>query len=88
MQSLECHRSRATGQAYPIRDLRDGADTSEVLLVTGHQQNALFIADVDRQRKSHPGKDDCVVHRDEEKATIGSGLGHVMSSLSVVAYSR
>ena len=55
----------AAGQAQLLGDLGDRADLEELVLVTGHEHDALVLADVDRQRDAHAREHDGVVERDQ-----------------------
>ena len=66
VQALQGDGPRAAGQADAVGNLRDRADGREILLVLGHEQDALLLADVNGQRERHAGEDDCVVKRDKE----------------------
>ena len=69
VQPLQRHGARAAGQADAVGDLGDRADGGEFLLVPGHEQDALLLADVHGERERHAREDDGVVQRDQEKAT-------------------
>ena len=65
-----CRPWSATARPPPGRRTRsvtlgDGADGGEFLLMAGHEQHALLIAGVDRQRDRHAREDDHVVERDK-----------------------
>ena len=67
---------RATARPPPGRRTRsvtsrDRADLGELALVAGDEQDALVVADVDRQGHVHGREDDGVVEGDQKK------LGHV-----------
>ena len=65
------HRATAAGQADLLGDLRDGAHLEELVLVAGHEHDALVIADVDGQRDAHVGEHDGVVKRDQAHTRLG-----------------
>ena len=69
VQPLQRDRAAAAGQPDAVGDLGDRADACEVLLVPRHEQHAILIAGVDRQRERHAREDDDVVERDKKKAT-------------------
>ena len=66
-------RSSATARPPPgsriaIGHLGDRADLRVLVLVLGHEQHTLFVADVDGEGDVHVGEDDDVFQRDEEQA--------------------
>ncbi len=71
VQALDRHGDGAAGQADAVGHPRDGADGRVLALVLGHEQDAVLVADVDRQRHVHVGEDDDVVQWDEQQ------LGHI-----------
>jgi hypothetical protein len=64
VETLERHRTRAARQLHAIDDLGDRAHGCELLLVPGHEQHALLIADVYSERQRHAREDDRVFHWD------------------------
>ena len=66
VQPAQRGRAAAAGQADGVRDLGDGADLGELGLVTGDEQDALLVADVDGQRDVHGREDDGVVERNQK----------------------
>jgi hypothetical protein len=68
MKSLEYDGTSPARHADAVGDLGHRADIGELLLVIGGEQDAVLIADVDRQRERHAREDDCVVQRDEKEA--------------------
>jgi len=69
MQAGQCDGVGAAGQPDMIGHLGDGADLRVLLLVLRHQQDARFVADVDRQRDGHAREHDGVLERDEQQVT-------------------
>ena len=69
VQALQLERATATGQAHAITHFGDRSDRRKLILVPRHEQNALFVAGVDRQRERHAREDDDVIQRDQKKAT-------------------
>ena len=67
VEPRERHGARAAGQADPVHDLGDGADARELALVARNEQHALLVADVERERNVHVGKDDYVFERYEQQ---------------------
>ena len=67
VQAVQRDGRAAAGQPDTIRHLGDGADLRVLALVLGHEEHALLVADVDRQRDAHVGEDDDVVERDEQE---------------------
>ena len=65
VQSVQGHDRRAARQAAPLDDLGDGADPGIDALVARHEQHALLLAGVERQRHRHAWEDDGVVQWDE-----------------------
>ncbi len=57
----------AAGQADAIGNLGHGADLCVLGLVPRHEQHALFVADVDRQRDGHAREHHGVLERDEQQ---------------------
>ena len=68
MQAVQRDGEPAAGQADAVGHLGDGADLRVLVLVLGHEQHALLVADVDGQGHVHVGEDDDVFQRDEEEA--------------------
>jgi hypothetical protein len=64
METDETDGSDATGQAYTLHDLCDGADIRVLPVVPWNEQNALFLAHLDGDRDIHVREDDGVVKRD------------------------
>jgi hypothetical protein len=50
VQALERNSAPSAREADPLGDLGHGADRCKFLLVTGHQQDTVLIAGLDRQR--------------------------------------
>ena len=67
VQALERDGVRAAGQADAVADLGDGADGRVLVLVPRHEQDAVLVADVDREGDVHAGENDGVFERDEQK---------------------
>ncbi len=66
VQALELDCAPAAGEADLVRDLGHRADLGELAVVARHEQHALGVADVDRQRHAHVGEDHCVVQWHEQ----------------------
>ena len=64
----------AAGQADALGDAGDRADRGVLALVARDEQDALLVADVDRQRDVHGREDDGVVEGDEEQRGHGQPL--------------
>jgi hypothetical protein len=60
----------AAGQPQPLTDLGDRADLEELVLVTGHEHDALVLPDLDRQRDAHAGEHDGVLERDQAQGLL------------------
>ena len=78
VQAFDRDGDGAAGQPDAVGHARDGADCRVLALVLRHEQDAILVADVDRQRHVHVREDDDVVERDEQQ------LGHVRSHSSAV----
>ena len=72
MQAGEGDGSAAAGQADAIDDLGNGADLRVLVLVLRDEQDAIFVADVDRQGDGHAREHDGVLERDEQQVTQDS----------------
>ena len=68
MEAVQRDCEPAARQPDAIGDLGDGADLRVLVLVLGHEQHALLVADVDSEGHVHVGEDDDVFQRDEEEA--------------------
>ena len=68
VQAVQRDRATAAGETNAVGDLGDGADLRVLVLVLGHEQHALLVADVDGEGHVHVGEDDDVFQRDEEQA--------------------
>ena len=68
MQLVEGDRAAAAGEADAIGDLGDCADLRVLVIVLGHEQHTILIADVDGEGHVHVGEDDDVFQGDEKKA--------------------
>jgi hypothetical protein len=55
-------RTAAAAEAG-LDHLGDDADAAELAVAARHQEDALVLADVDRQGRGHGGEDDCLVER-------------------------
>ena len=59
-------RDRVAAARETVLDhLGDDADAAELAVVAGDQEDALLIADVDRQGRGNGREDDCVIERDQ-----------------------
>ena len=67
VQALERHGNGASGQPDAVGHACHRADCRVLALVLWDEQDALFVADVDRQRHVHVGEDDDVVEWDEQE---------------------
>ena len=68
VQAVQRDRATAAGEPDAIGDLGDGADLRVLVLVLGHEQHALLVADVDGEGHVHVGEDDDVFQGDEQQA--------------------
>jgi hypothetical protein len=66
VQALDRDGDGAAGQADAVGHACDGAHCGVFAVVLRHEQDAIFVADVDRQRHVHVREDDNVVERDEQ----------------------
>ena len=57
----EGYQVREYGEADAFGHLGHGSDLRVLLLVLGDEQDALFVADVDRQGDGHAGEDNGVL---------------------------
>jgi hypothetical protein len=79
--ALELDRVTAAGQADGVDDLGDRPHARVFAVVAGDEQDALLVADFDRQRHVHRREDDGVVEGDQQQR------GHSSCPLSrVVAH--
>ena len=65
------HR-RAAARAAALDHLGDDADAPELAVAAGKQEDALLVADVDRQRGGDAGEDECVVEGNQEVCHVES----------------
>ena len=68
VETVEGDRAPAAGKPDAVGHLGDGADLRVPVLVLGHEQDALLVADVDGQGDVHVREDDEVFQGDEQKA--------------------
>src|SRR4029077_19127580 len=76
MQSLEGDSATTAGKPDAVRHLCDRADLRVLVVVLGHEQYAILVADVDGEGDVHVGEDDDVFQGDEKKACGVLGLAH------------
>jgi hypothetical protein len=74
MKAAQRNRLGATGEAQPIGDLGHRPDPGEIALLARHEEHAILVADVDRQRHGHVGEDDGVLQRNEPQGLQDSPL--------------
>ena len=81
MEAVQRHGVAAAGEPHLVRDLGHGSDLGVLAVVLRHEEHALLVADVDRQRHAHVGEDDDVVERHEQELAHGvfTLLGKVFS---------
>ncbi len=73
--ALELHAAASAGEADALGDVRDRADLRVLAVVARHEQDAIVVAGVDRQRDVHRGEDDGVVEGDDEELLqVGHGV--------------
>ncbi len=65
MASRDREGAAAARQADLLDDVGDGADVGVVAAVAGDQEDALLVADVDRQGHVHVGENDDLVEGDQ-----------------------
>jgi hypothetical protein len=89
--ALEHGATGPAGKADALGDAGDGAHGGILALMARHEQHAVVVADVDRQRDVHRREDDGVVEGDEEQCghvqpLPGSTIakGHDSNRLSLV----
>ena len=63
----------AAARLAALEHLGDDADAGELAVGAGEEEDAVLIADVDRQRGGDGREDDCLVERDQE-------IGHARST--------
>ena len=68
VQAVQRDGAAAAGEADAVGDLGDGADLRVLVVVLGHEQHALLVADVDGEGDVHVGEDDDVFQGDEQQA--------------------
>ena len=76
VQAVQGDRATAAGEADAIGHLGDGADLRVLVVVLGHEQHAILVADVDGEGDVHVGEDDEVFQGDEEQTGRVLGLAH------------
>jgi hypothetical protein len=67
MEPFERDGTRPAGKADVLPDLGDRADGGVLAVVPRHEEDALFVADVDGEGDVHAGKYDGVVERDKQE---------------------
>ena len=65
----------AAARLAALEHLGDDADAGELAVAAGEEEDAVLVADVDRQRGGDGGEDDCLVERDQE---IGHNQVHFL----------
>ena len=76
VEAVQRDGATAAGEADAVGDLGDGADLRVLVVVLGHEQHAILVADVDGEGDVHVGEDDDVFQRDEQKACGVRVLAH------------
>ncbi len=66
VQPLERDGAAPAGETDAVRHLRDRADLRVLVVVLGHEQHAILVADVDGEGDVHVGEDDDVFQGDEQ----------------------
>ena len=67
VQAVQRDGATAAGKPDAIGDLGDGADLRVAVVVLGHEQHAVLVADVDGEGDVHVREDDEVFQRDEQQ---------------------
>ena len=76
LEQAEHGRDRvAAARLAALQHLGDDADAGELAVAAGEEEDAVLVADVDRQRGGDGGEDDCLVERDQE---IGHSQVHFL----------
>ena len=75
---LERDRAAAAGKAHAVDDIGHGADARELVALARHEDHALLIAGLDRQRHRHIGEDDRVVDWNQQECFSGH-LRHLLT---------
>ena len=65
VEAVQHDGAAAAGQAHLLRHLGDDADRRVLRLVARDEEDALGVADLERQRDGHGGEDDCLFERDQ-----------------------
>ena len=84
MQAVEGNSETAAREPDSIGDLGDRSDLRVPVVVLGHEQHTLFVADVDGEGDVHVREDDEVVQRDEQQAHRVLGHGSRFRTFAVV----
>ena len=56
----------AAARTTSLDHLGDDADAAVLAVVLGEEEDAILLADVDRQGRGNAGEDKCIVKRDQE----------------------
>ena len=76
MKAVERHCAPAARQSDAIGDLGNRSHARVLVLVLGHEQHAVLVADVDRQGHVHVREDDDVVQGHQQQ--LRHGVAHVL----------
>ena len=84
VQAVQGHRVAAAGQTQDRSHLGDRPDSRVLALVHRHEEHALGVADVNRQRHRHAREDHGVFEWDQQQIRQELSLGSTVVSTSTV----
>ena len=70
VQALEGDRASTAGEPDAVGDLGDGSDACVLVVVLGHEQHPLLVADVDGEGDVHVGEDHEVLQGYEQQTGV------------------
>jgi hypothetical protein len=81
VQALERDGAAAARDADAVLDCGDGADLRVLALVHRHEEHAVGVGDVDRQRDGHVREDDGVFEWNQQQGAQIGLLGLAMTAI-------
>ena len=69
VQAGQAHGAPAARQANRLADFGDGSDLRVLAFVPRHEEDTLFVPDIDGDGHAHVRKDDHLVQRNKQQAT-------------------
>ncbi len=66
MKADHGRRRAAAARAAALDHLGDDADAAVLAVVAGQQEDAILLADIDRQGRGNAGKDECIIKRNQQ----------------------